>query len=84
MSGCGNIINRKSTCDGLKTSSICIVYEGDLPDWSVLKNHIPGCVSIEETTNELYNAVSKLQELFLQYSFHYLNSNQSFFGRINQ
>ncbi len=58
---CGKI-DRKSTCGGLKTSSICIVYEGDLPDWSELKEMIPGCVSIEETTQEIYNKVSDIEK----------------------
>ena len=42
--------NRKYSC-GEKISSICTMYEGELPNWSELNEEI--CATIEETTEEL-------------------------------
>ena len=44
--------DRKNYC-GDKMSSICTMYEGELPNWSELNEEI--CVTIEETTEEFYN-----------------------------
>ena len=51
--------NRKYSC-GEKISSICTMYEGELPNWSELNNEL--CVTIEETTEELYKQVSEIKE----------------------
>ena len=51
--------NRKYSC-GDKMSSICTMYEGELPNWSELNNEL--CVTIEETTEELYKQVSEIKE----------------------
>ena len=51
--------NRKYSC-GEKISSICTMYEGELPNWSELNEEI--CATIEETTEELYNEVSDIKE----------------------
>lgn len=47
----------KSRC-GKKQYSACIFYEKDLPDFSELQD----CVTIEETTEELYNLVGEIKE----------------------
>ena len=51
--------NRKYSC-GEKISSICTMYEGELPNWSELNEEI--CATIEETTEELYNLVGEIKE----------------------
>ena len=51
--------DRKNYC-GDKMSSICTMYEGELPNWSELNEEI--CVTIEETTEELYNLVGEIKE----------------------
>ena len=51
--------NRKYSC-GEKISSICTIYDGELPVWSELNNEL--CATIEETTEELYNEVSEIKE----------------------
>ena len=51
--------DRKNYC-GDKMSSICTIYEGELPNWSELNEEI--CVTIEETIEELYNEVSEIKE----------------------
>lgn len=51
--------NRKYSC-GEKISSICTMYDGELPEWSELNDEI--CVTIEETTEELYNQVADIKE----------------------
>ena len=51
--------NRKYSC-GEKISSICTIYDGELPEWSELNDEI--CVTIEETTEELYNQVTDIKE----------------------
>lgn len=48
---------RKSTC-GTKTQAICTHYHGELPAHSELTNE--DCVTIEETTEELYNTQEKI------------------------
>lgn len=51
--------NRKYSC-GDKISSICTIYDGELSQWSELNNEL--CVTIEETTEELYKQVSEIKE----------------------
>ena len=51
--------NRKYSC-GEKISSICTIYDGELPVWSELNNEL--CATIEETTEEIYNQVSNIKE----------------------
>lgn len=51
--------NRKYSC-GEKTSSICTIYDGELPKWSELNDEL--CATIEETTEELYNQVSNIKD----------------------
>lgn len=51
--------NRKYSC-GEKISSICTIYDGELPEWSELNDEL--CVTIEETTEELYNQVADIKE----------------------
>ena len=51
--------NRKYSC-GEKISSICTIYDGELPVWSELNNEL--CATIEETTEEIYNQVSSIKE----------------------
>lgn len=51
--------NRKYSCRE-KISSICTMYDGELPEWSELNDEI--CVTIEETTEELYNQVADIKE----------------------
>lgn len=51
--------NRKYSC-GDKISSICTIYDGGLPTWSELNDEL--CVTIEETTEELYEQVSEIKE----------------------
>ena len=51
--------NRKYSC-GEKISSICTIYDGELPVWSELNNEL--CATIEETTEEIYNQVSEIKE----------------------
>ena len=51
--------NRKYSC-GEKISSICTIYDGELPVWSELNNEL--CATIEETTDEVYNQVSEIKE----------------------
>ena len=51
--------NRKYSC-GDKISSICTIYDGELPQWSELNNEL--CVTIEETTEEIYKQVSEIKE----------------------
>ena len=51
--------NRKYSC-GDKISSICTIYDGGLPIWSELNDEL--CVTIEETTEELYEQVSEIKE----------------------
>ena len=50
--------NRKYSC-GDKISSICTIYDGGLPIWSELNDEL--CVTIEETTEELYEQVSEIK-----------------------
>jgi hypothetical protein len=68
---CGSKI--KHTCTGNLQYSTCVQYELELPEFSELGD----CVSIEDTTNELYNLVgeiktetdlSALGELCLEYT----------------
>ena len=51
--------NRKYSC-GDKISSICTIYDGGLPIWSEFNDEL--CVTIEETTEEIYNQVSEIKE----------------------
>ena len=56
---CETCNNRKYSC-GEKISSICTIYDGELPVWSELNNEL--CATIEETTEEIYNQVSNIKE----------------------
>jgi hypothetical protein len=53
---CGSKI--KHTCTGNLQYSTCVQYELELPSFSELGE----CVSIEETTEELYNLVGEIKE----------------------
>jgi hypothetical protein len=55
MSNCNNRV--KQTCGSINYAT-CISYETELPTFSELG----GCVSIEETTEELYNLVGEIKE----------------------
>ena len=55
MKNCNNKI--KHTC-GTISYALCTVYETPLPEFSELTD----CVSIEETTEELYNLVGEIKE----------------------
>lgn len=52
---------RKYTCGDEKLRSICVYYDGNIPDWSILKEE--DCRTLEETTEELYDEVDKLRTL---------------------
>lgn len=52
---CGSKI--KHTCTGNLQYSTCVQYELELPEFSELGD----CVSIEDTTNELYNLVGEIR-----------------------
>lgn len=54
MSNCGNKI--KQTCTGNRVYATCTEYETELPEFSTLED----CVTIEETTAELYDVVGKI------------------------
>ena len=51
--------DRKMTC-GDKVSAICTIYDGELPQWSELNDEF--CVTVEETTEEIYKQVSVIKE----------------------
>lgn len=57
MVKCG--YNIKHTC-GNKQRAICVHYDTELPDFSKLKDET--CVTIEETTEELYKLIARLRE----------------------
>lgn len=56
MKNCQNKV--KHTCGDLKNYATCIQYELELPTFSELE----GCVTLEETTEELYNLVGEIKE----------------------
>lgn len=56
--GCGKY-NISDTC-GERTYATCVFYQTDLPEWSELVEQ--NCVTIEETTEELYNEIDKLKD----------------------
>lgn len=49
----------KQTC-GVKVFAACVSYEKEVPSYSPL--HEEGCLTIEETTEDLYNQVGILRE----------------------
>lgn len=51
MSAC-RTNKRKHSCGCTKQNAICVYYDGYLPEYSKLKEE--GCVTLEETTEELY------------------------------
>jgi hypothetical protein len=53
---CGSSI--KHTCSGNLQYATCVQYELPLPEFSELGD----CVSIEETTEELYNLIGEIKE----------------------
>lgn len=52
---CGDKIKKRCVV----TPSSCVQYQLELPDFSELTD----CVTIEETTNELYNLVGEIKNL---------------------
>ena len=50
----------KDTC-GSKVRGICITYDGAVPEWSTIED--VDCVVVEETIEDLYEAVSELKEI---------------------
>ena len=55
MGGCGSN-QKKFNCGGTKQNASCVFYEIDLPEFSELED----CVTIEETTEELYNTTKNI------------------------
>jgi len=51
----------KYTC-GRRENARCVFYEIALPDWSSLLSE--DCVTLEETTQELYKELSSMREFF--------------------
>lgn len=56
--GCGKY-DISSTC-GDRYYATCTFYQTELPEWSELKDQ--NCVTIEETTEELYKAVTEIKD----------------------
>ena len=56
--GCGKY-DISSTC-GDRYYATCTFYQTELPEWSELKDQ--NCVTIEETTEELYEAVTEIKD----------------------
>lgn len=50
--------NLKHNCGSSKQNARCTFYEGDLAEFSELKE----CITIEETTEELYEAVQEIKD----------------------
>lgn len=57
MTNCGYKI--KHTCGG-KSNARCVYYDSELPDFSKLKDEM--CVTIEETTEELYKLIKEIKD----------------------
>ena len=57
MANCGGKIKQNCT----KVYSPCVQYELDIPEFSTLSKDTP-CVSIEETTKDLYEHVGDIKE----------------------
>lgn len=55
--GCGKY-SIKDSC-GDRYYSTCTFYQTDVPEWSTLKDQ--NCVTIEETTEELYKEITKIK-----------------------
>lgn len=55
--GCGDKI--KHTC-GKKVKAICTQYDGNIPDFSELKDE--DCVTIEETTEDIYEILEDIKD----------------------
>lgn len=56
--GCGSY-SISDTC-GERLYATCVFYQTDLPEWSELLNQ--NCVTIEETTEELYNQLTDIRD----------------------
>ncbi len=54
------IIKPKHTCGDRSSNARCVFYDLDTPSFSKLSNN--DCVTVEETTTDLYNLVSWLRE----------------------
>ena len=54
------IIKPKHTCGDRSSNARCVFYDLDIPSFSKLSNN--DCVTVEETTTDLYNLVSWLRE----------------------
>ena len=54
------IIKPKHTCGDRSSNARCVFYDLDIPSFSKLSNN--DCVTVEETTSDLYNLVSWLRE----------------------
>ena len=57
MDNCNKI---KHTCGSIKGFATCIKYEKEVPEFSDLFGN--DCKDIEQTTEDLYNIVTKLRE----------------------
>ena len=54
------IIKPKHTCGDRSSNARCVFYDLNTPSFSKLSNN--DCVTVEETTSDLYNLVSWLRE----------------------
>ena len=54
------IIKPKHTCGDRSSNARCVFYDLDIPSFSKLSNN--DCVTVEETTSDLYNLVSWVRE----------------------
>ena len=54
------IVKPKHTCGDRSSNARCVFYDLDIPSFSKLSNN--DCVTVEETTTDLYNLVSWLRE----------------------
>lgn len=52
---CGDKVNLR--CSSPIVYSVCVKYEGELPDYSELE-----CANTEETTEELYSLITEIRE----------------------
>lgn len=55
--GCGDKL--KNTC-GVKYNARCVYYDLVIPEWSDL--HDQDCVTLEETTEDIYNTLDDIKE----------------------
>ena len=56
--GCGN--KPKHTCGDRRSNARCVFYDIPVPTYSRLKEE--DCITVEETTDDLYNLISWLKE----------------------